>query len=314
MSQQGILLSTWEHLKDVGQVWGAKLISSNTGFQVFCALNGSLEDTLVVTSSVPPLKFSQFDAVGISSVPLVATENWQLQFELKQAEFVEEFAALCASMVDSVSPAESAEVAMSSIHEAYESWFAFYRKSKTFSLDAARGLFAELQYFEEKLASGMKPSDVIEAWQGPKFGPHDFVFENANATEIKSIRPSNSLVRISSELQLEFAGELWLVIYRVQDHESPNFGETLQSVVKRLSSYFQAPERRAFMSLLEGVGYEDDLNVVREVFFEVQEKLVFDAGAKGFPKITPSQLSPGLSKVEYSVALSAANPFLVKAH
>lgn len=305
--------SKWAEIRNVAVPNAGQLLLTANEVKIYCTISLGTHLELVIASHLETPNLPAID-----SLEIIKERNlnfgWVTVLRLKPNRFEFEFATLCADICNSVQNSESSADAFTSLQTAYESWIQFYKKSNTFGIEAARGLFGELAFIEMHLSEKESWANILSSWQGPRGGHHDFVFENSTAVEIKTIHPSSNEVQISSEFQLQFHGDLKLWVIRVLDSKELHNGRTLNDLVNAFEINMNNEELDFFRALLNGLGFQTHLSIANDVFFEMQDQLVFDANHPSFPKITPTDLAPGLTKVKYKLALSALTEFETEKH
>jgi hypothetical protein len=231
--------------------------------------------------------------------------QWRLTLTLLDENFQQEFAYLCEDLVSKVAGVSLEELALLAQKTTYEDWLEFFRGRKSFSAEAARGLFGELHFMALQLASGVEPRELVKAWKGPLGAPQDFVFDEFKAVEVKSLQSQAAFVQISNENQLDFPGTLQLEIYRIQENVNNAQGMTLSDLVDKLIRSFPQQLQGEFVARLVKTGYTTDVAHVGEVRYSIGETYSLDANRPSFPKITPATIPLGISRVKYAISVAA---------
>lgn len=304
------LLALWRTLLEDPVPWGAKLLDASSKLKQYVALSNDLRPAFISRGSVEPPSFSKFDSVQVTKV-LEPSGRWKLAFELMNLEYLQEFAVLCSDLRAAVGHATTEKEAQDAQWAAYEDWLDFYKRSRKFSLESARGLFGELCFLKESLQPKVGWLESLESWQGPHGGPHDFVLPGLKAFEIKTVQPSNSLVKISSENQLAFDGELVLVVYRLLGFTSGSTGKSLVDIVGECLGEMSSSEAQLFRSKLSRVGYSESDDIAANELFEADQPKYFNVQAVTFPRLIAGQLPAAVSKVTYSIALPQLDAFAI---
>jgi hypothetical protein len=302
------LLELWGTLLEKPVPWGAKLLDVNTKLKQYAALSNDLRPAFISRGSLEPPSFSAFDSVQVSKVQELSG-HWKLVIELLNNEYLQEFAVLCSDLRASIGNSSTEREAHSAQWSAYEDWLDFYKRSRKFSLESARGLFGELMLLNSTLRPTYGWSQSLEAWQGPHGGPHDFVLPGFIAFEVKTVQPSNSVVKISSENQLAFDGDLTLVIYRLLGHSNGSGGITLVELVQDCLQDMNASEAQLFRSKLSRIGFSESDSIATSNLFEVETPKFFNVQHEAFPKIIAKGLPSSISKVTYSISIPQLAPF-----
>lgn len=231
--------------------------------------------------------------------------NWHLILTLREASFTDEFAYLCEDLVARAAAQSEEVAALSAQRDAYEDWIEFFKGVKALSSEGARGLFGELEFINARLDAGEQEDSVLAAWNGPFGAPQDFVFDDFEAVEVKTLQSQAAHIRIANERQLTFPGSLHLQVYRIQENSSQHVGMTLADQVAKTQSRISPSAQIELIRRLMKLGYSSESPIATEITFSIGEEHAFDANAVGFPKITAEGLPAGISNVEYRIALSA---------
>ena len=254
-------------------------------------------------SQIEPEIWPEIGPINIEKRNL--NESWHLVLTLNDGDFKQEFSYLCEYLAEKVAGIEDEAASLQSQKAAFEDWIEFFRTAREFSAEKARGLFGELTYITNQLKRGMTASVLIAAWKGPLGAPQDFVFDNFKAVEVKTIQPQVASIRIASEEQLKFPGQLHLKIYRIQSSEIANRGVSLNQLIHDLEKQLNPESLRDFKSRLKKLGFTGESKFAAERFFTVGEEFLLDAGEATFPKIISSNFPLGVHSVQYKISLNA---------
>jgi hypothetical protein len=231
---------------------------------------------------------------------------------LQHAEDVDIFYRLCTDLIDRTRIIVGQKAAIDVIHMRLKRWKAFLSSSKNNLLTAqeVQGLFAELDFLHSCLITSDTQTTLIEGWQGPLDGPHDFVFGDY-AVEIKSVSGSQkNHVRISSENQLvTHLDSLFLhVIFLAEFHDCKQ-GISLNQIVANIRKMiFDADNIDLFDSRLHDAGYIELREYDIPSFSVTQQKTYLVK--EDFPRITPETLCNGLTNVSYDISLLLLESYL----
>lgn len=219
------------------------------------------------------------------------------------------FEGLCRTLLSALAVASdsASSLAVSLAH--IKRWKTFLSgKGGHLSGEEVRGLFAELIFLLEML-DRFSPVEAVEAWLGPERSHQDFIFGNT-AVEVKSISGAErSVIRISSEDQLEALNEaLFIRVYRLSNLPDAVEAVSLNALVSRVQERIADAEAieefqrklvvHRYAPLPE---YDLPLLVVSETMtFRVEE---------GFPRLIRSLLPNGVVKVCYDIQIEDIEPF-----
>jgi hypothetical protein len=176
------------------------------------------------------------------------------------------------------------------------------------SPEEVRGLFAELAFLQQ-LLDWMPSATAVEAWLGPEKSHQDFIFGNT-AVEIKSLSGTErSMVRISSEDQLEALSDaLFLRIYRLSSLPDATGAQSLNQIVnavQRLLAETEAIELFDHKLVAHGYAPLPDYDQPRFIVSDMHSYRVGD----GFPRLIRSELPTGIDRVAYNIRLETIAPY-----
>jgi hypothetical protein len=176
------------------------------------------------------------------------------------------------------------------------------------------GLYGELWFLREHLLGTLDASTSCKAWVGPDGAHQDFQFAGC-AVEVKVTGTKQpQRLRITSERQLDGAGVLRLFLFHLSIDQVQGSADTLPALVDSVRRSLEGlPGRELFEERLLSAGYSD---VHREGYARtgvgIRETNLFEV-APGFPRILERDLPAGVGDVQYSVSVSACQPFAVGA-
>jgi len=208
-----------------------------------------------------------------------------------------EFAVVCAQMVDSGSDGAARAELLADPVAWWERWRHLLGNALT--TQPTYGTLAELLAIERLLAAGEEVD-----WRGPLGGTVDLVTATAGYELKSTLSRYDSRIHVSGQFQLALADvrPLSLVFYRFEPGPS---GESINGVCQRLVAAGMAA------ALLDGLltrcGLEPGCSARNETF-AVLESRMYPVNAD-FPRIVPSSfkdgaLPPGIVHIEYQVDLS----------
>lgn len=179
------------------------------------------------------------------------------------------------------------------------------RGGQHLSAEEVRGLFAELAFLVELADKVESAAAAVDAWLGPERSHQDFVFGNT-AVEIKSLSGTErSIVRISSEDQLESLNDaLFLRIYRLSHLPEAPGSKSLNELVTQVQEKLEQAEAvEAFDRKLVAHGYAPlpDYDEPRFVITDVNSYRI----GEDFPRLIRSKLPDGVAKIAYHIRLEA---------
>lgn len=215
------------------------------------------------------------------------------------------FHGLCQTLIgnlDGISdPAAALGVALNHIKR----WKAFLagKRTRVLSAEEVRGLFAELSFLRLLKEKHLTDAQAVEAWCGPDRIHQDFIFGDI-AVEVKSISGRDrSIVRVSSEDQLETVSEhLFLKVYRLTEAPDGTPAQSLNELVSVIGHELSdADAIEDYWRKLATYGYVE----MRE--YDNPKFLVNGSNAyqvvDDFPRLVRSELPDGVVDVKYSLQL-----------
>lgn len=171
--------------------------------------------------------------------------------------------------------------------------------------EAEAGLFGELEVLMHLIAAGMMPSSVIESWQGPARGLHDFAI-GSGAIEVKTAVSSEGFpARVSSLEQFDetLVHPLFCAAVRLA------YGETGMTLPEKI----EVTRRAAACDVLAAVMLETRL--VQAGFIEAVAdrysrrfrfvSLTVVPVARRFPRLVRRNMPEGIIRVRYEIDLDA---------
>ena len=253
----------------------------------------------------PPQPFTDI-AVVEQSIEQRQDGSYHFRLELAQTEFKSEFFRITSEMAFEGQFGEDKKECIESVRQVYENWVTFFRRARKMTDEIARGIYAELKFVQAIIDLGCSPTVAVESWVGPFDAPQDFLFPNGSAAEIKSVRPGANQIRISSEFQLDFVGDLTLAVYSLESLEQHvSDGESLRELIERLEeSLIPADVLQGFEDRLSAIGLKKQ-SKDGDRRFKVHGMEFFAAGDAGFPAIKASNIDIGVRRVEYSIGRNA---------
>jgi len=242
-------------------------------------------------------------------------DDLQILFLLRDNGFKSIFFEFCKGLHRHIEAESSIEDVAKEAVDYTWSWYRFLKGKRTEELspEAQRGLIGELVFLRDYLVPRQSWKDAINFWSGPFGNPKDFAWGKSAAEAKTHLNDARPFIKISSEFQLDAQdiNALWLFVLGFQrDSDAEDDAKTLTEVVADMISSLSsdAPELiEDFYHRLLACGYspKHDYNKYHWRWDNPRLFRVTD----GFPAIQSSGLPQGVSKVRYSVALTACEPF-----
>lgn len=220
------------------------------------------------------------------------------------------FFTVMQDLINNVNAVNEAKM-ISSVKETLEKWNVFFQFEKDYVLseNVQQGLYGELHILDKMVSEyGEK---IIECWTGCNAETHDFYFGD-DALEVKSSSAKGpNKVRISNEYQLDdekILGHLYLMYLKMKKSEI--YGETLPTIVQRISDRLSDSKKIIFYNKLLKVGYVYQMPELYEIHFIIHDETCYKI-EDGFPRITKKNIAKGIGSVDYVVSLDACDKYLI---
>lgn len=231
---------------------------------------------------------------------------------LTDNELVNSFSVMCYDIAERSKRGETTEAAAVIAIESLRDWAALLkrRSQKGLSRNEVMGLWGELSSLDALLVS--RPSNeyqIIQGWGGPNGEQRDIGF-NGYRIEIKTQLSTRSIgLRISSLDQLDDRGDqLKVILNRISPSDKgASLADLIANITQRL-----LPSRSAlseFELKIELAGYDPDLEASKELF-ALDERINFTV-SENFPRLTPSNIPPGIKSAEYEISGTAITQFQI---
>jgi hypothetical protein len=178
------------------------------------------------------------------------------------------------------------------------------------SLEALRGLVAEIWFGFDSAAHGHPVNAAVMAWSGPFRGDQDFNFPvPATQFEVKSVRPARAIVEISSTAQLD-RDDVHLAVVTVEDAPVGSDRITLPGLVATVRERLDPATRAEFNRRFAELVIDLDDPWYREQHFSVQRLAVYEV-AGDFPALRGSRLPSPIVRATYQLDLDQLADHLV---
>lgn len=267
------------------------------------------QKSLVIVSDTPVNSISSSKSIE-ASCNIRQDGRYAICFTLVSIEQEDVFIAMSSDIIEYSSGGQTPDESLKKVLTRYAAWLKLldHKRSSEMSVEAQKGLLAELLFLKSVIEKGTNPSDAVSGWVGPDGSDQDFVYDNG-WHEIKATGASSVRVTISSVEQLDniaMAGEL--VVYRIDKCAPAHIGAiSLYSIVHALFEMMQiyVDTLNEFVLKLGAVGYIDSTEYDKQHFCvsSRQSYAVDDT----FPKIIRSGLPIEIANAEYQLDLPSLN-------
>lgn len=255
------------------------------------------------------------NVVGVERGVRKIDGKWTLSLTLRDPRFQDVFMRLCEDLARRSATAVSELQAMNYFLAGVAEWKQLLRNplDDRLSLEAIRGLIAELWFGFRYLSQRHSVSAVLAAWTGPMGSPQDFNFAGDQSFEVKSTYADTKSIRVSSADQLDVGGrQLTLAVVGVERSASgapnafslPSLVSEVEAEVKAETSVSDLYRRFDALHLRIADEYYSDF------WFEITDLRRFQVTPE-FPAIRASHLNTGVQDVTYSIMLRSMSTFLL---
>lgn len=238
-----------------------------------------------------------------------------LRVSLRSSELREVFNPLVSDIATKAQAAPNGVEAALAVVDRFEHWRQLLLSVKDSGLGSEdrRGLFGELTVLGDHLMTGLPHSTAVTAWTGPTGAHQDFQLP-AVAIEVKSTKTKQpQTIEIASERELDpqGTGSLVLAIIMVDERQGGT-GTSLNAAVSAIRGRLVGTTGATFDDLLLRVGY---LPHQRELYDEPRytvRRISFYRVTGEFPRITESDLRPGVGNCHYRISTSGLGTYLIE--
>lgn len=239
-----------------------------------------------------------------------------LLFKLLDSAHKEIFFRFCSDIITSTSHAVDERQAVAVAINRTWRWHHLLEggPDQRLSAEEQKGLIGELRALQKHIALAFPFAEALEMWTGPFGAPKDFEIGRV-ALEAKAHRSAaHPLIAISSEFQLEMADfdHVFIYVVNLARPAPTDDGFSLSDVVNEVRSQTERSDASAIDALelrLMAAGYLDEDDYSDSLWMETGSQFYEVQGA--FPRITTSNLLPGIRRVRYEVALPDCEPFAI---
>lgn len=266
----------------------------------------------VATSAVEQIEELP-SARGISVVLLHGDDsgNSTLELQLDEPGANDVFAALVADVARTTAETRDDEAAVTAFLGRLGRWMRLLqRESQGLSGERQRGLYAELWFIRDRLASTVGLDEAVQAWQGPSGAPHDFQ-TSSGSIEVKSTATNQpQVLRIASERQLDETGTPALHLLHLSLDVHRDSGESLLEIIAAIrTAVANGPVATLFEDRLLDAGFADVHAANYAHTGYTLRDMNFFTLVEGFPRITEHSLPPGVGAVSYTLTVAACLSF-----
>ena len=264
-----------------------------------------------------PRRLPQLRGLSVETLPTEDGLGERVVIRLNDGEQRGLFHRFCVDVVEATQVAGSDSEAVERFLTRTWRWHRLLRSGRDDRLsdDEQKGLIGELRVVE-RLLRIVGAGDAVESWGGPLGSPKDFQV-GLVGIEAKAHSPQKSEVSISSLHQLDHgsATRLFLSVSEIGASSASAEGAvTVTQVAARVRSAIDRLDSSAtilFEDHLSAVGFDWDDDYTDRCWL-VGDEALYEV-VDGFPRVTPSMVSPAVQDVHYNIRLAACEDFRVSA-
>lgn len=302
-----------------GRGFVARRIAPDLPFDLRLALGYPGRERALLLRASPP----NIDAAGdlpVTRAVVVrpyseATGATGLELALTDRAYADVFSALVEDVVSHIGVVKGEAAAALALVERVQRWQSILDRPapEGLSPEEQRGLWGELWFLREHAVPVLGWRQACHAWTGPQRAVYDFRTE-ACAVEVKTTAgPAPELVRINGERQLESHRVGTLILVHVPLEDDPIRGESLPALVGSLRERCSgdlAAARLLEDRLMEAKYLDCHAPLYADHLFRARPANIFRV-SEGFPRITSTDLAPGVGEVTYVISVAACEPFRI---
>lgn len=228
-------------------------------------------------------------------------------WSLLEKNLFDTFVTLCCDVVRRSADVSDRDRALQALLAGFAEWQLLLQpgRFKRLSLEALRGLVAELLVMTRELAPERGLPTVVGHWTGPVGGAQDFIFLTGELHEVKAKRVAGTSVRIASVEQLDPADDKNLTLHVLDlDERSPDTEGVVSLVTLvdevRAGLSTNPTERLRFDRMLECLGVDLADAFYAETWFKQGGHRRF-AVTSDFPSLRRNALQPHIVQVRYKL-------------
>ncbi len=266
-------------------------------------------------SDLEERRFPTLGGINLSQQQL-SDGTYELILELVDTEQVSLFRALSEDLLASTDDlAEGrSDLAAERLIIRLERWQAMLRKKldSLLSRQAIIGLVGELLFLRDRLLPILGVEQALRAWRGPHRDEQDF----ANGDQIYEVKTqlntADQYLLISSEAQLDITSGKIAVCHQTlssctdDEHDSESLNQLVEDIRERCLAHSLVTRDLLDAGLL-AAGYQTRPEYDEEKWKPAQSR--FFEVIDDFPRLVPTLLPPGVSKVSYRITLGTCERF-----
>ncbi len=251
---------------------------------------------------------------GITVKKVSITNNIsRLYLILNDNDDHEIFSTLCQDLINTANKYDDSEKIIYEVEQRLKRWQQLLKSNSYSGLTAEKqmGLFSELVFLKNKLASEIGMKNAILSWVGPDFDKQDFSISSA-VIEVKSYKiTKGEIVHISSLQQLQSSSlPLYLVAYGLTISERGlSILDIVDSIINQIHNECILEQ---FKIKLFEYGYIDGVTDRKNLYkFIVTKESLYEV-RESFPRIRSNDVQSQIVSVKYGIDLSKCTEFKIE--
>nr|ABZ09822.1 hypothetical protein ALOHA_HF4000APKG8K5ctg1g35 [uncultured marine microorganism HF4000_APKG8K5] len=265
------------------------------------------------TKTGKPVKLKGLE-MTVKNVP--GEDHRHLILVLLRPELLDNFIKLCFDLHEVARRKNSEQSVVNAIRQRLGTWKKLLGNipSGLLSDERRRGLIGELLFIRDYLLDRFQANECVAFWRGPYGADQDFSV-GSSLIEVKTtLATAGGKVRISSGRQLDGGdSDLFLNVFSLSaTSKGDPEGFSLYSLVGDLADRLSSSDPDAadqFFSALAEAGYHHSTDYDHEKFSKTGNRCFVVHG--DFPRVTNSELRPGVANIRYSIELDRCNSFRI---
>jgi hypothetical protein len=303
---------TWTELLEIGPDLQRKF--EHHPLRLYFGTDGARRPILLLITDRRPDVVRLGEAVNVEVRERTAQREWSLILTLDDPSMADTFMDLCIDVAARSAAGHDESEALAIFRTVLDEFrdLLTFRRHRALSLEALRGLIAEIWFAVRVVAPASSPLEAIVAWGGPLGAPQDFRLPTGSLAEVKAIHAEARAIRISSPEQLDpvEAIPLELVTIGLEEtaHEAPR--TVSRPVLVDEFRAVLAPDSYALDELdrrLKALGILESFRTL-ETTFEVTTRNHYEV-RDDFPRIRRSAVAQGIEHLRYEIKIKALREF-----
>ncbi len=234
-----------------------------------------------------------------------------LSIYLKNSSFLDAYENLLEKIITSIYDIDNQKLCFDIISNLLINWRKCFEDEKYEGLTKEEeiGLFGELTFFNKAISKNINSSNILNYWEGPEGGLHDFKFPKF-LLEIKTYSKRKNKIKINNldQLNYKFFSNLYLGCAEIEQNLS---GKTLVEIIDDIKKIFNDNNnlKISFEKKLSAYGYFEIHKKNYETKY-VANSLLFYKLTNKFPTILKEDLAEGINEVSFSIDINRIKKFV----